>query len=507
MTLLIKNVRILGGSREFPDLVDVFAADEKISAIGPLGNKKADETLDGAGAYLSPGFIDVNAASDHYLTLFDYPSQEDFLRQGVTTIFGGTCGSSLAPLLYGGLESLQKWGGSPDKMNVNWHSMAEFLAAIDKHPLAVNFGTLVGHATIRRALIGDALRDILTKNEMAVFSEILRKSLKEGGFGLSTGLGYVHDRPTPYGELKILTQIVKEFGGVYATHLRHTGVGVGESVDETIKLAKDTGAKTFINHFVPVAEARDEYEKALNRIDALPPNFDFHFDIYPFDTLLLPIYTFLPEWAQTGGREVMLANVKDDWFLTRVKKEMPAIDAEHCIVAQAPDNDFLVGKTLDEVKKIYGLGDARDALFRLMVATGLRGTMLYKTLDENLIHRALTSRHSFVASNAPSFNEASHLNFRKMYKSNRTTATFSMFLSLVEHGLMPLEEAIKKITLQPARELDLAGRGVIKEGNFADLACFKNGEVKFTVVNGKVVMREGEFLNKFPGKALRHSSI
>jgi N-acyl-D-amino-acid deacylase len=158
------------------------------------------------------------------------------------------------------------------------------------------------------------------------------------------------------------------------------------------------------------------------------------------------------------------------------------------------------------VKKIYGLGDARDALFRLMVATGLRGTMLYKGLDEKLIQRALASRHSFISSNAPSFNEAPHLNFRKMYKSERTTATFSMFLSLAEHGLMSLEEAVRKITTQPAREFDLAGRGEIKEGNIADLACFKNGEVKFTVVNGKVVMKDGEFLGKFPGKALRHGN-
>ncbi len=206
----------------------------------------------------------------------------------------------------------------------------------------------------------------------------------------------------------------------------------------------------------------------------------------------------------------MLANVKDEWFLTRVKKEMEAVDAQHCIVAQAPDNDFLVGKTLNEVKKIYGLGDARDALFRLMVATGLRGTMLYKSLDEELMRKALASRHSFVASNAPSFNETPHLNFRKMYKSERTTATFSMFLSLAEHGLMPLEDAVRKITTQPAQEFNLvgsngtAGRGEIKEGNYADLACFKNGEVKFTIVNGRVVMKDGAFCDKYPGKALRH---
>src|SRR4029077_6086317 len=118
-------------TRDFPEVPDVFVTGEKISAIGNFPDKKADEVLDGQGAHLSPGFIDVNTDSDHYLTLFNHPGQEDFLRQGVTTIFGGMCGSSLAPLIYGTLESVRKWGGSEDNVNVNWHTMAEFLAMFD----------------------------------------------------------------------------------------------------------------------------------------------------------------------------------------------------------------------------------------------------------------------------------------------------------------------------------------------------------------------------------------
>ena len=110
---------------------DVFVSDNKISAIGNFPNKKADMVLDGQGAYLSPGSSTCNTDSDHYLTLFDNPSQEDFLRQGVTTIMGGMCGASLAPLLYGSLESFQKWGDT-NRVNVNWHTMAEFLAVMDK---------------------------------------------------------------------------------------------------------------------------------------------------------------------------------------------------------------------------------------------------------------------------------------------------------------------------------------------------------------------------------------
>ena len=483
MTLLIKNVRILGGAREFPDLTDVFVAHDKISAIGSFPSKAADQTLDGRGGYLSPGFIDVDASSDHYLTLFDYPSQDDFLKQGVTTIFGGSCGSLLAPLLYGSLESVRKWGGLEDRINVNWHTMGEFLATIDHHPLGVNFGTLVGHATVRRALIGDALRE-LTKNEMNILIVTLRQALREGAFGVSTGLGYVHGKVTPYGELKKIADVANEFHGIYSTHLRNSGVGVGLSVDETLKLAKETGVKILISHFVPMVKAREEYEAALGRIEALAATgaVDVRFDLYPFDTMILPIYTFLPDWAKNGGQQTMLANLKDEWLAKRIRKEMPLVDDEHCVVAQAPDNDSFVGKTLREARDIYGLDDSRDALMRLMIETDLRGALLHKTLDEDLLQRGLASPQSFVTSNAPSMSSSPKRG--RLFKSERTISTFRAFISLAEHGLMPLDVAIRKLTLEPAREFGLANRGEIKEGNYADLTCFKNGEFKFTVVNG-----------------------
>ncbi len=500
MTLLIKNVQILGGVRDFPEPMDVFVAGEKISAIGHFPNKKAAKVLDGQGAYLSPGFIDVNTASDHYLTLFDYPSQDDFLKQGVTTIFGGMCGSSLAPLLYGSLESMRKWGGAEEKVNVNWHTMAELLAVFDKRPLGVNFGTLVGHSTVRRALMGDELRD-LTKNELNVFTETVRRALKEGAFGLSTGLGYVHGRSATFTELKMLAGAVKEFGGVYATHVRDLGAQVQKSIDETIALTESAGVTTLVNHFVPIVQSRAEYAAALERIETLPPSEDFRFDIYPFDAMLVPIYTFLPVWAQNGGTAKMLANVRDPWLAKRIAKGMDRIHADRAVIAQAPGNDFLVGKSLREAGDIYGIKEARETMLRLMIETRLRGIILAKVLDSDLTRQALASRHSFIASSAPSFGV---MKGHTQLKTERTTSTFAAFLSLAEHGLLPLQDAIRKITREPARTFNLALRGEIGEGNFADLACFKNGEFKFTVVNGKVAVKEGEFQNIYAGKALRH---
>jgi N-acyl-D-amino-acid deacylase len=502
MTLLIKNVNIVGGNRAFKDGSDVFVSDNKISGIGNFLNKKADIVLDGQGANLSPGFIDSNTDSDHYLTIFDNPSQEDFLRQGVTTIMGGMCGSSLAPLLYGTLESIQKWGDT-NRINVNWHTMAEFLAIMDKRPMGINFGSLTGHSTIRRAIVGESLRD-LTKNEMSVFARTLEAALAEGAYGFSTGLEYVHAKKTSYVELRTFAEITKKHHRVYATHLRNTGMGIKESVEETIKLAKETGVSTLISHFVPVIGAEKEYKESLALINDLPADIDFNFDIYPSAYSLLPIYTFLPEWARTGGIEVMVTSISDDWLVGRIKKELTNIDEDNFIVAQAPGNDFLVGKTLKEIRQIYELKDKKDALLKLMQVMQLRGSVLYKNLDMDLILQAMISKRSLIASNAPSFAEREE--GRRHLKSERTTAIFTRFLSLVgDKKLLPLGDAIHKITSGPAKKFGLVGRGEIKEGNFADLVCFRGDEIKFVVVNGKIVENNGSFADLFPGKVLRSS--
>jgi N-acyl-D-amino-acid deacylase len=258
-----------------------------------------------------------------------------------------------------------------------------------------------------------------------------------------------------------------------------------------------------VNHFVPIARSGSEYTAALDRINALPPSVDFHFDIYPFDRMLLPIYTFLPLWAQNGGTAKMLANIADSWLAKRIFAEMEPVHADLVTIAQAPGNDFLVGKSLKEVGDIYAITDARETVLRLMKETRLRGIILAKVIDEDLARNALANPRSFIASNAPSFGV---MKGRKQLKTERTTSTFATFLSLAEHGLLPLRDAVRKITRDPAREFGLAGRGEIGEGNFADLVCFKSGEFKFTVVSGRVAVKNGEFQNIFSGRALRHAA-
>ncbi len=499
MTLLIKGVQVLGADRDLPDRVHVFVSGDKISAIGNFPEKKADRVIDGQGAYLAPGFIDVNTDSDHYLSLFDNPSQDDFLRQGVTTIVGGHCGASLAPLLYGGLESIQKWT-DVSKFNVDWHTVHEFLSIFEsRKPLGVNFVTLIGHSTVRRAMIGEVLRD-LTKNELIVFGETLKRGFREGAAGFSTGLGYVHSRGTPYSEIKYLAKIASDYRSVYSTHLRKSGAELHESIEETVKICEETGARVLINHLIPLVGFEAEYERALDRIAQLPKDWDFHFDIYPFETTVMPLYTFLPVWVQNGGVDVMLSNIEDEWLQPRIAKDIEKIDPHKFVVGRAVGNDALVGRSLREIMDFYSLGDPREALLKLMTTTKLRASIFYKNINPKLIKKGLIHPRSFVASNAASLSEK-----RKTEKLDRATSTFPKFLDMVQkENLMPLHDAIKKITKEPARKFNLRNRGEIKEGNFADLTCFREGEIKFTVVNGQLAFEDGESKGVLAGRALRH---
>jgi N-acyl-D-aspartate/D-glutamate deacylase len=509
MTLLVRNAKIVGGAREFPDPMDVFVANGRISAIGKFSDKAADETFDAQGAWLSPGFIDLDAASDHYFTLFDDRGQEDFLRQGVTTIMGGMGGSSLAPLPYGTLESLQKWG-DPRMINVDWHTVGEFLAALDERPLGVNFGTLVGHATVRRALVGEALR-ALTHNELRVFARTLKEALAQGAFGISTDLSSVHTRNVSYDELSTLLETVERAGGIHAAGLRVTeGEGMEDAVEEIAHLLEDTGVPTFIAHFMPFDGSEDAYRKALAHINRFSGRAPLRFSAHPFGQSLAPLYTFLPSWAQNGGMAVMVNNIKDEWFRTRVRKDLPAVDEDTFIIAHAPGNEFLVGKTLHDIRTMHELPDARDALLVLMTTTDLRCSVLVRNINTGIVRKALASPQSFVGTHSPSWGPVKKSSW---IKPEAATSAYTTFLGLAAHGdLSPLglAGAVAKLTAEPASFLGLKDRGTIKEGLIADLTCFRTGndgtaaEIRCTVVNGVIAVENGVFKGRFPGKVLRH---
>lgn len=491
MTILIKNIQLLDGTGQPAVKADVLVKKEKIYAIGSFPTYKADEIIDGMGAYLAPGFIDINTDSDHYLTLFSNPCQKDFLLQGVTTIIGGQCGASLAPLLYGSLESIRVWADI-SRTNINWQTMAEFLKTMAQRPLGVNFGTLVGHYTIREALIGDNPRK-LTRNELAVFNSLLEKSLQEGAFGFSTGLGYSQSQQVPYAEIKSLVEIVAKFKYLYATHLRDEREGLLEAVNETLKVAQETGAKILISHFRPINGFQKDYEASLELINKNTAKADVYFDISPFDTGEVPISILLPSWAQNSNKEVMLKNFQAPKIRKKILEEIPKLNGRKIIIILSPGNEYLEGKSLEDFSANRNL-DVKNGLLTLMENTNFQAVILYGNLDSRILGKALVHERAIIASNSTSF-------------GNKRTGSSRPFMKLLEivkkEKILPIEKAVNKITGLPAQKLGLKDRGVIKDGNFADLVVFKSSEIRNVILNGKIVVKDGEFQNVLAGKVLR----
>ncbi len=495
--ILIRDVLVVDGTGKAPYKADVLLRRDRISAIGRFPKMSADLTIDGSGGYITPGFIDVNTDSDHYLTLFTNPEQEDFLLQGATTIVGGHCGSSLAPLLYGSLESIRKWT-DPNQINVDWHTVKEFLAALQSRRLGVNFLTLAGHSTVRRALIGEEMRD-LTEGELAVFTRIIEDAIKDGVFGISTGLAYAHARLAPYSEIKRLVGVSKKNGGVYATHLRNETNGLLESINETLALAKETGITTIISHLRPIRGFENQFGEAIEKIEgARKRGIKIYFDSYPFDTSFLPIYTLLPEWLKRGNLETMCESIKNTNISERILKELPPLSSDSIVVAQAPEADFLVGKTLGAFAENQNL-DLNRALLKLMDATRLRATVFYRNINMDLAIESLRSPAALIASNGVSFPPGSaHLRHERLWN------TFPRFLEIVLGSrLMTLETAIQKITSTPASIFGLEGRGVIREGNIADLTLVKSGIPSHVFVNGALTVSEGVSNQSLSGTIIR----
>ncbi len=490
MTLLIKNVKILGGNKDFGEHSDVFVVGDKISAIGNFPQKSADTVLDGQGSFLSPGFIDIGSTADHYLDILENPAQENLLSQGITTIVGGQCGFSLAPLLYGRLDMIRKWADI-NKVNVNWHTTKDFFYNLKKLKLGVNFATLTGHLTVRQEILGEASRD-LAQNELSVLKKVIADSMNDGSAGISFGLEYSHGKNVALKELKGLAEIVAKQNGICAIHSRDRGMGVVAAFNEACSITRSTGVRTVISHFSPLKIAKDEYEKVLREIYELPPDFELYLSTRPFEENIMPIYIALPESAKKGGLDEMVSAIKDDWLFARIAKELPVFDPLKTRILRAIKNESLEGKNLAELMEIYALKTVPDVLRKVMLTTELRATLSVGELDSGLLVSAWKNHRSVIGTFSPNI-------------KSREFTMMRFFDRVEKEELFPLEDAIWKITGFPAKILGLKGRGRVAEGNFADLTIFKNGEVKFTIVGGCLAYSADGAKTMAFGKPLIHT--
>lgn len=519
--IIIRNGTIIDGTGKPMFLGDVGIKEDKIAEVGELHNEHADVEVDAVGKYVAPGFIDVNNHSDTFWRIFLTPNLESLLYQGITTIIGGNCGSSLAPLAdHHIIESIQKWADIR-KINLNWLRMKEFLGEMEKKSLPVNFGTLVGHSTLRRGLIRDEVRN-LERDELKAMKKMLERSLDEGALGLSTGLVYTHAKIASKEEIREIVKVVKKHNGVYATHVRGEARELIAAVKEAIRTAEETGVKLHISHLKAMGEKNWHLmDEAINLIEAAQnSNIDASFDVYPYTNTGSVLYVLLPDWVAEGGKKMMINRLKDPATKARVVEEMKkeTFDYSKVSISISP-----LDKTLTR-KKIIEIAEAQDksveeVIIDLLIASEGRVITSMDILSEENVIKAIKNPFAIISSNGAGYD----INHRDSHEivHPRNFGSFPRVLSkyVRENKIISWEEAINKMSGRPAQKFGLEKRGSIQKKNFADIVIFNpdtisdmatasdpyqySQGVDYLIVNGKITVKNRGYNGIRAGKIIR----
>jgi N-acyl-D-amino-acid deacylase len=522
--ILIKNGIIIDGTGQSMFRSDIGIHEGMIVDVGDLRNEHAGREIDATGKYVVPGFIDVNNHSDTYWRIFNDPALESLLYQGVTTIIGGNCGSSLAPLLnHKSIESIQKWTDIK-KINFNWLTTKDFLNEVEKKKLAVNFATLVGHETLRRGFVGDEVRDI-TPFEMKQMKKMLAMAMKEGALGFSTGLVYAHAKLASSREITELAEVAKKYDGIYTTHIRGEGSDLIRAIEEAIRIAQFTQIRLQISHLKAIGKKNWKLMgEALNLIEtARNSGIDVNFDIYPYTMTGSVLYILLPDWATEGGRNVMLSRLKDGVTRKKIIKEMQENEYDYSKVIISISN---LDKTLDhksivEIAQIKGTS-IEDAIVDLLIASGGRVITMMDVLNEKQVDKAILNPFSMISSNGSGY-DIEHQETGEVVHP-RSFGTFPRIFAKYVKGrdVISWEEAVSKMSGMPAEKFKIEKRGIVKKGNYADLAIidpnliadlatvenpyqYSKG-VEWVFVNGKPAIENGTITGERAGEVIRRKT-
>jgi len=519
LDILIKNGIVVDGVGTPAYHADIAIKDGKIEKIGFLGEPSAKAVIDATGQYVAPGFIDINNASDRHWALFNHSFSESLLYQGVTTVIGGNCGSSLAPLTTGNIiATIQKWADIK-QINVNWLTISDFFAEIKRKKLLLNFGTLVGHATLRRGIVGDQFRE-LTEQELAQMKQMLTVALAEGALGFSTGLVYSHAKVADKNEIMALVSLLGP-GKIYSSHLRDEEGKFYESVLEAIDTAKKNKTNIEISHLKSIGKENwSLFDKSLEAIEkAAEEGININFDIYPYTSTATVFYTILPDWIAIGGRMKLVENLKNQDLKKRVIEEMKGRenDFNDIIIASGNIDKTFIGKTIGTISKNQGIG-ILETVINLLIAAEGKLIVFWPSLSEENFIKALKNPLSIIASDGAAYN----LNdARAGYLAHpRSFGCFPRILSryVREKNIISLEEAVKKMTALPALKIGLTYRGIIRQGFFADIIIFDPNTVKdlatfenpfqyaqgihSVIINGNIALSKSRIISQTQGHIL-----
>jgi N-acyl-D-amino-acid deacylase len=473
--LLIRGATVVDGTGTPGYAADVGVRGDRIAHVGPLGQARAEVEIDAVGKVAAPGFIDAHTHDDRLL--LSGPEMTPKVSQGVTTVVSGNCGISLSPAPTGiqapvtpPLDLLDDQG--------TWFRFPSFGAYVEElrsHPAAINCAPLVGHTTLRVVTL-DGLEQPATKAEIAHMRSLVRESLAAGAIGVSTGLYYEPACAAPTEEVIDICRPLKEFGGLYVTHMRNESERIMDSLEESFRIGREVGVPVVISHHkVAGAANHGRSEETLPFIAQRMRDQPIGLDCYPYSASS----TILSAERVAGASRVLVT-----W-----SKPHP----EHS------------GKDLAVVAKEMGV-TVPEAVARLVPAGGI-----YFSMDERDVQRILAFAPTMVGSDGLPHDEFPH---------PRLWATFPRVLGHYSRtlGLFPLEQAVHKMTGLTARTFGLEGRGVLRAGAFADITVFDPATVDeaatfekpialskgidTVVVNGSVAWRQGRATGARSGRVL-----
>jgi len=526
--IIIKNGLVFDGKGNKPEEVDIGIKGDEIKKIGDLQKENADEVIDASGKYVAPGFLDLTNHSDTHWTLFLYPSQESLIRQGITTIVGGNCGTSLAPFIgEASLEEIQRWV-DVSKVNINWWTTGEFFSALKNHKFAVNFCTLIGFSTLQKAVLGKEVR-LMTEKEINQMELLLKNALQEGVFGLSTNFGGGHIKSLRDEDIGALLKIIKQYEAVASHHLEDEGENILPAISRLIILARKSEAKMHISHFKALGRnSWNFFPKAIEMIkNARQENVKLTADFFPYAKTGSNLFTLLPSWVKKLTNEEICGILK-----SREDKrkndlldylEQLTLHYDKIIIASTLSELGVVGKTIEQLSKISGLAGG-EIILSLLETNNLRVSIFNEVISEENIELIAKEEFSAVASDGVGYtisNLKSQISNPNDLPHPRSFGAFPRVFNLYvkEKPILNWENAIYKMTGLPAEILGIKDRGIIAKEKKADIIVFDpkvifdqatydnpfqySSGVEQVLINGTIVLSNEEFTGKFPGYVLR----
>ena len=515
--IVIKNGKILDGTGNPWYRGDVGIEGDTINEIGKnLSGRKA---IDAAGHIVAPGFIDIHSHSD--MPILIDPMAQSKIRQGVTTEVVGQCGNSAAPMYESYREYRNKFNRNtvPDDFSFDWTTMKSYMKRLEQQGSAVNIAPVVGHGTVRANVLGYENREP-TGDELDAMRGHVRDALVDGAWGMSTGLIYP---PSVYGkqpEITELAKVVADYGGVYFSHIRGEGDTLMEAITEACEIGRDSGAPVQIAHFKSSGVKNwGKTKESLALVEKYRGlGVDVTFDQYPYIASSTGLTALLPHWAHEGGATKMLEVLRDPVRLAKIKSELRLnYGWDKILVTSAKDNPQYNGKNIQKIAEMMKL-EPFEAYIQLLILENTQVPSVMFGMHEDDVRRVMQSPYGMVGSDGSAIAPTGI--WENTVPHPRLYGTFPRVIGhYVREGVIPLQEAVRKMTGAPAQKVGFRDRGFLRVGYKADITVFNPDTVKdeatftdpqryptgipYVLVNGAVVVEKGKHTGVLPGKALK----